>query len=131
MSKSTTMTIPPPSDVLSNSADPEKVISLEAILKSSNMFTVKEEDTDTSTWFDGQSSFEEEQGPGKSLKRKLQTRAASKLYRQRKKAMELQLTERLQRLEDEKKTLIHQNQLAARLLQKLQEENARLRESQG
>ncbi|PRP85785.1 hypothetical protein PROFUN_05977 [Planoprotostelium fungivorum] len=96
-----------------------------------NVPYIKTEEEDVQGWMDNNSNilFSEDStgGPEKSLKRKLQTRAASKLYRQRKKAMELQLTERLQRLEDEKKALIHQNQLAEKLLRKLQEENTRLR----
>lgn len=39
----------------------------------------------------------------KQMKRKQQTRAASKLYRQRKKELESQLSERLDELEKEKK----------------------------
>ncbi|PRP88134.1 hypothetical protein PROFUN_04225 [Planoprotostelium fungivorum] len=79
-----------------------------------------------------QESVEQNEGNGenRSLKRKQQTRTASKLYRERKKTLELQLTERLNRLEDERAALIQKNEKAERLLAEVQAENIRLRAQQ-
>eukprot|EP01114_Cavostelium_apophysatum_P012462 TRINITY_DN2794_c0_g1_i1.p1 TRINITY_DN2794_c0_g1~~TRINITY_DN2794_c0_g1_i1.p1 ORF type:complete len:506 (+),score=171.75 TRINITY_DN2794_c0_g1_i1:107-1624(+) len=66
----------------------------------------------------------------KAAKRKEQTRAASKLYRQRRKKLEVELSERLERLEEEKKQLINEKKAADALLEKLKDENSKLRTAQ-
>jgi len=63
-------------------------------------------------------------------KRKQQTRAASKLYRQRRKGLEQKLLAQLEKLEKEKKEIVEKQQLAQQLLQNLKEENEALRKQQ-
>jgi len=63
-------------------------------------------------------------------KRKLQTRSASKIYRQRRKALETQLSEKLEELENEKKLLISERRQAEDTLKKVKEENEKLRRQQ-
>jgi len=66
----------------------------------------------------------------KAQKRKQQTRTASKLYRQRKKALEVQLSERLAELEEEKRILMTEHAAANALLKNLKEENEKLKKEQ-
>jgi len=66
----------------------------------------------------------------KAEKRKSQTRTASKLYRQRRKALEVQLSEKLDQLESEKKQLMSEQRAAQELLLKMKEENEKLRKDQ-
>jgi len=72
----------------------------------------------------------EEEEEDKFSKRKKQVRTASKLYRQRKKELEKQLTSRLISLEQEKKMLLREQIVSERLLQNLKEENDRLKRQQ-
>eukprot|EP00027_Filamoeba_sp_ATCC50430_P008019 CAMPEP_0168548750 /NCGR_PEP_ID=MMETSP0413-20121227/4735_1 /TAXON_ID=136452 /ORGANISM="Filamoeba nolandi, Strain NC-AS-23-1" /LENGTH=482 /DNA_ID=CAMNT_0008579089 /DNA_START=82 /DNA_END=1530 /DNA_ORIENTATION=+ len=65
----------------------------------------------------------------KAEKRKQQTRNASKLYRQRKKALEAQLNERLNALEEEKRILLNEQKNAEIMLRKLKDENERLKKN--
>jgi hypothetical protein len=64
----------------------------------------------------------------KAEKRKQQTREASKLYRQRKKVLETELSDKISQLEEEKKKMMEQFQASQREVQKLKEENNNLKQ---
>lgn len=61
---------------------------------------------------------------------KQQTRAASKTYRQRKKALETDLMERVEKLESEKRALLERLQVSEDMISKLNNENMQIRHAQ-